>query len=337
MFRSAHLLCGTIFMAACFACAPLPPPAPPLPPAPITLGTCAGGSTFLSHVSLLAAGYNPRNLGTPPANSSGQLTTQEQTDLNNAFIASPPRFQKALCNLDGIYIDPSNVHSWGFRNPGTGKRYVGLSQAALWGGTGQSPAPKYSDSETSLIQQVLGTIGAPWPTSTNTIPNPPSFSAAENVSPSGVVRSVDTSAMTVLAALAHEYGHILWFDLIKGNPLVLSYDPAKFCRSNPKVAGNGFFDSSWQTVHQPPDYLDFAELPPIDKHYNGLILTQDLINTINGQQWSTAANYLNLFYSPDTLNNSSNENGVWPSLFGSISPEEEFVGGSSRCPRLINI
>jgi hypothetical protein len=326
MIRSAHLLCATTFIAACFACAPLPPPpSPPTPsggPSLVKDATCSDGP-FIKHVFPLAANYDPSSLGTPPVNSSGQLTSQEQTDLNNAFIAAPPRFQKALCNLDGIYVDPSNVYSWGLRDIDGGTyRYIGLSQQSLWGSMGQSSPPKYSYSETSLIQRVLATIGAPWPTPTpsptNTIPTPPTFSAAMYGN-----TPVDTPAMTVLAALAHEYGHILWFDLVKGSRWNLFYDPAVFCRKDPNKPGDGFFDNSWQTVDQPPDYLEFAKLPPSDKHYNGLILTQDLINAINGQQWSTAANYLNLFYSPDTLNNASNVNGVWPSLFGSISPEED--------------
>jgi hypothetical protein len=320
MSRGTLPFCA-ILIAACFASAPSP--AASGGASPLNAATCSDGTTFISHVSLLAANYDPSNFGTPPVGgTSDQLTPQEKTDLNAAFNAAPPRFQKALCNLDGIYVDPSNVYSWGFRDIYTGGtyRYIGLSQQSLWGSNGQSPAPKYSGSETSLIQQVLATIGAPWPNPTSKIPNPPRFSQAKNVS--NPTAMVDTSAMTVLAALAHEYGHILWFDLVKGSRWYLFYDPAAFCRKDRNTPGDGFFDNSWQMVHQPNIYITFAGLPsPQDLHF-GTIQTQGLLTAINQQQWSTAVDDLNAYYSPDT---STNPNGVWPSLFGSISPAEDFV------------
>jgi hypothetical protein len=319
MIRSAHLLCAIVLTGACFACAPLPP----VPPSPVTItwATCPNdGSSFGNHLAVITLTnppYNPDpNFGTPPGTfpNPNQLTTQEQTDLNNAFMAAPPRFQKTLCTLSGIYIDSSATYSWGFRDPNTQQnRYIGLSQQSLWGNGNSSPL-KYSSSETNLIQQVLATNGASW-TNAPTPPPPPIFSAAT---------PVDTPAMTVLAALAHEYGHILWYDLIKGNNK-LSYTPASFCRSSGK---KGFFDNSWSSVSVPDRFVTFAAPPPSGNNHLGNIQTPNLISAINTGTWTTpegdgAVDYLNKYFTP--YSSSNNRNGVWPSVFGSISPPEDFV------------
>ena len=327
MIRSVLLHCVLILAASCFACAPLPPP-PPYPPSPL-VATCPDGSTFLSHVSMLAANYNPGKFETPTA-SSTSLSNQEQADLSAAFIAAPMRFQKALCNLSGIYIDPSASYSWGFRDPKTQQyRYIGLSQQSLWGSSGQSSPPNYSSSETTLICQVLVQLSAPWPpappcpaASTTTAPNPPTFSGATNTNTTtNVTTSVDTPAMTVLAALAHEYGHILWYDLIRGNNKS-DYVPADFCRSYPGVRGDGFFDKSWSSVRIPARFLTFAYLSS-DQHISGDVQTTTLTSAINSQNWPSVVNYLNEYFTP--YSSSNKPNGVWPSVFGSISPEEDFV------------
>ena len=152
----------------------------------------------------------------------------------------------------------------------------------------------------------------PAPTPTN-VPKAPTFSGATNTN---TTISVDTPAMTVLATLAHEYGHILWYDLIKGNNN--SYMPMSFCRSS----GIGFFDNAWSNVSMPAtNFITFAAPPPTTDTHKGIQTTQ-LITAINKNKWTTAVNYLNEYLTPQS---SSNPDGVWPSVFGSISPQEDFV------------
>jgi hypothetical protein len=133
--------------------------------------------------------------------------------------------------------------------------------------------------------------------------------------------SVDTSAMTVLAVLAHEYGHILWYDLVKDNSVGDNYVPAEFCRSHPGVRRDGFFDNSWNRVSVPDVFLTFAKTSP-DQHIQGNVQTAALTSAINSKQWNTVANDLNAYFTPASA---ANPNGVWPSVFGSVSPEEDFV------------
>jgi hypothetical protein len=133
--------------------------------------------------------------------------------------------------------------------------------------------------------------------------------------------SVDTPAMAVLAALSHEYGHILWYDVLKANPS--NYSPNSFCRQT----GIGFFDNAWITpINTPLPWLFFGETTTVDgrtDRHTGTIQIQDLKNAITGTppDFQTAAKLLNAFYASDV----GNPDGVWPSLFGAISPEEDFV------------
>jgi hypothetical protein len=271
---------------------------------------------------LLPAGYQP-DPNSPPGGNYTPVSANSPiyTDLMNAFTAAPKRLQRRLCTVT-VFIDQTacssascaNGISWGFRNPtDTSQRYIALSQG-LWGG-GQSAAFQYSTYETAAIGQILTRLQAPWPTTAT--PPGPQFLPATYISNSGVATSVNTSAMTVLAALAHEYGHIVWYDLIKGSDQ--NYVPGTFCRANPKVPGDGFFDGSWTSVTPPNSFQGFAETTN-DAHAAG-IQVANLVSAIQGQQWSTAAADLNAIYSSDA----SNPTGIWPGLFGFVSPEEDFV------------
>ena len=344
MIRSALFLCAGIIIAACFACTPAP--------RPFSGGSGTGTGTgnkictaqdFANAALMLPAGYDPGGLQPPTGNySSVTPNSPIWNDLAAAFTAAPPKLQPRLC-LTTIYINQTacngsapcfGANSWGFRNPNnTAQRYIALSQT-LWPGGGQSAAPPYSQYETASIAQVLAQLkptSAPWPTPTagpsNTIPTPPTFSTAMYVPPTGPSIPVDktgngtTSGMTVLAALAHEYGHILWYDLIKGAGTNYNYFAAGFCRQNPNAPGDGFFDKSWHTVTNPDTFQPYAAPSP-DQHA-GSIQTGDLVSQINSQDWLDAVNSLNTMYSINP--EGTDLNAVWPSLFGSISAEEDFA------------
>jgi hypothetical protein len=351
MLRSALFLSAGLLVALCFACieVPAPPTPPTVPilaaePAPhsrIGLQGCnpGDGKSFANAVQVLApgSGYDPQTLVPPPANMLGTLsnTTQIWSDLVAGFNAAPANFRIKLCNLTAVYIDtttcPGNplscfgANSWGFRNPNnTDERYLALSQS-IWGSIGQLGALRYSVYETNLLAQVMLQEGMPWPSpppippppGTMVLPPPPAFSPAMNGN-----SSVDTAALTVLAALAHEYGHILWYDVLKA-PHDNNYKPSVLCRPDPNKKGDGFFDDSWggMDVNQPKMWLGFGETMG-DQHAPGITQISSLKQAIRNSDFQTAASLLNSLYAPQS---SGNPSGVWPSLFGAISPEEDFV------------
>ena len=96
--------------------------------------------------------------------------------------------------------------SWGFREgPGiytlTGnqdhyQRYIATS-AGPWSGQGVS-APTYSKYEQAILDLLLPHIGS------FTSNSAPQYQPANP--------GAEISAMSVLAALAHEFGHVLWYD-----------------------------------------------------------------------------------------------------------------------------
>jgi len=147
MIRGLCLLCASIVVAACFAFA-----SPPRSlafsgpsPLPISSPTCSDGSTFLSHVLLVSAGYDPSsNVANPPPPGIGTPidgNSPYAPALLNAFQLAPTAFQSRLCSLTAIYINgPANCgslaactdNSWGYRPANApSQSYVAIS-AALW-------------------------------------------------------------------------------------------------------------------------------------------------------------------------------------------------------------
>ncbi|MBV8118313.1 MAG: hypothetical protein JO081_00035, partial [Alphaproteobacteria bacterium] len=287
----------------CGGCAPPPsaPPSPAIPSAAPSLaisgtGTGTAGCTaqaFANAVQVLGTNYIPSTLN-PPNVPTTFLSSSTQTwqDLVAAFNAAPPSFRQKLC-LTTVYINPTScagtsylcfgANSWGFRNPRDNtQRYIGLSQS-LWSG-GQAPA--LSVFEKNILAEVMQQQGMPWPPASGQVPPPPAFSHAVNGS-----TSVDTPAMAVLAALSHEYGHILWYDVLKVNPS--NYSPNSFCRQT----GIGFFDNAWITpINTPLPWLYFGETTTVDgrtDRHAGTLQIQDLKNAVNKPDFQKAAKLLN--------------------------------------------
>jgi hypothetical protein len=350
------LLCAGIIVAACWACgsggaAPAAPAAPAGAGVPSVsiLATVTGTGTgkpnckadeFASAAMLLpaAAAYVPNGL-TPPLGPYSTLPPDTITnpnpiwrDLSDAFSAAPTRFRRKLC-MTTILIDQTACAgspcygNWGFRDPAnTSHRYIGLSQSLLWGGGGH--ALIYSAYETGLIKTVLEELGMPWTSTTFPAPKFPCAMSGVTVCPPAGSNPVDTPATTVLAALAHEYGHILWADVVKGvGGKNAPYVPGEFCPADPKTGDDGFFENAWQTqlVSQPNPFIKFAE-ETADLHAGKK--TSDLRNEITAGHWAAAADILNDLYAAEYNNSAgpqTNKDGIWPGLFGSVSPEEDLV------------
>jgi hypothetical protein len=263
--------------------------------------------------------YYP-DYNSPQADSSISISNSLMaTDLNNAFNFAPAFFQQQLCHLDAVFINPagcsnfnsSNVctnsltplqtieNSWGFREqpnqfapgatPSHYGRYIAMS-AASWSALG-TQAPKYSAFEQILLQQLL-----PWPAGNH----PPTYSPA----------TPNSSALTVLAALAHEFGHVFWYDNFRPTPGGV-YDFNTFCQGK-------FFDDTWEQVDPPPIWRKFGEPQNSHKNYDMQIsqLALAIDQGISSTDFTEANTQLRRIYIAEAH---------WPSLFGAFSPDEDFV------------
>jgi hypothetical protein len=234
MRLSALILIAGIGALALFACAPT---------APVGGGkiaaVCVGGA--LQPVPFVKLPYDPTSNTAP---TSDDLTLHPvnpvvQTDLATAF-ATVPSFQTQLCSLNGVFIDPSGCadpgpgntydpttcnlqgkevadHSWGLRiyntgsGPNPGPRYIGIS-LGLWNNGCRAPQPKacappFESFKTLHVLALLDRTAEKGsnPHNSWSKKSPPSHSV---VPPTFAA----SSANTVLAVLAHEYGHVYWFD-----------------------------------------------------------------------------------------------------------------------------
>jgi hypothetical protein len=306
MIRSALLLCGVI-VAACWGCAP------PAVPASLraTSATCiTDPKMFLTHVQFIRNGYTPTvRLSAPPQNIGTAIDPNSSygQNLQNAFLLAPETFRKSLCGLTGIYVNgPVDCtgfsdcisNSWGYRVWPTKQTYVVIS-AGLW----NQKCPDGSAYvlhcfESDLLNTVLGWTGS----------NPPQYISAN--------AAADDLDMTILAALAHEVGHVQWYQVMTPNrpgSRVGGYDPNTFCAS-------GFFTHSWKNlVTQPPPWRVFMTR---DRRNNGfgppdLHLKSPQISDIDAAiNTPLGAKLLGQLYQPDQ---------PWASYFGAISPDEDFV------------
>jgi len=279
MIRSALLLCAGIIAAACFACMPAssPPPAAPAPPA-----GCA-----INNVTLVAANFNPTNAsGTPP--SAGSIPNYVQSDLLAAYNLAPPFFQQQLCALDGIYIAPASSDSWAFRNIQDGKKYLALSMS-LWS---SGSAPAFSAYENTVVQRLLEGWNGPH--------HPPKIN-----DPS------DGTAVTVLAALAHEYGHILFYATFV-KPYYNPPDFSAFC-------GGTFFSPAWQSLPAGKNlWRGYGDV--IGTHNSDDVQIQQILAALphgGGPDVHGAGALVDKIYNTSL--------GRWASLFAAFSPDEDFV------------
>lgn len=287
MPRIGLLLCAGALAAACFGCAR---PTPPTPPA-----VACTASNFGEKVSYLTASFQPRKGAPLPPTGPLPAGSPYAVDLRAAFAAASPAFQERLCGLDHVYINAAADHglpdrfeaSWGWwrsRPSGGPQRIIAIS-ANFW--TEPQPRPQYSVYETELQRSVL----------------PPG---------SGIRYSdatVDTFPMALLAALAHEMGHIRWYDLV-GNP------PDSFC--------HGDFFTAWESVPQPPRWRYLLTLARRN------IIRRERVGG-KEQGWPYRHKrppYINRIDShptPDQIYGLVATDAPWASPFAAISPDEDFV------------
>ena len=332
MIRSALILSAGILAAACFACV-LPPPAPPPPPPPQAalplatptgtraLSTCAGLNVYLIDASA-SAPYSPDTLIPPKTVANGTIPPAAAADLQQAFSIAPDFFQQKLCSLTGIYIDPSpclnadvgGSCSWGFRDPKTGNEYVGLS-ASLW--ANGSPAPILTDAATSEITFLLQSLNqgtVQWGTPPFT--TPPYFDSYLDTQPGG--DPANTSAMTVLATLAHEVGHIRWYEInvpSPGGSYNFTNNPLNPCMNDTKSFWAGSWNYGGNTILlEAPRWRNFGDVSNSNNidHLKKPYLNE-FTNPASGNALAQSLVNLHSKYQP------------WVSLLSSLTPDEDFV------------
>jgi hypothetical protein len=229
--------------------------------------------------------------------------------LENAFQLAPSKVQAQLCNLGGVYVngDPSGSpcsdfiscfdDSWGYRAKSNKKGYIAIS-AGLW------TRANYSLSlyETDILNAVYG-----WNSGWTQYVKPPYYN--------NVNSEADNFDMTILAALAHELGHVFWYQALNpGNPGG-DYKPNEFCSST-------FFAYSWNPVHRPDIWRYF----PTRSERNGRSNIQDThlispqISEIDGD-----LNGILINQAGAALDQLYQQSYPWANYFGAVAPDEDFV------------
>lgn len=315
-------------LLALFACVPATQPQlQGLAAARSPVAAACTPAVFLSKVHYLAQTSPPFSLpqsgfqNAPPVDNTRNVDGAVASDLTDAFNAAPQFFKNQLCNLSGIYIDRTGCSSynpgscsgppptdalWAFRAfddaGNSAGEFIG-TWLGLWAQGDQGNAPKLSKFESGRLQTLLN-----WKS------NPPGYDFAQP----------DTSTMTVLSVLAHEVGHVFWYDsfVIKSdgspNPGGREADFSKFCGGtfySPQGPGEG----SWlvQPVGIPPNrWVSFGT--PRNYHKSDDVDMASLGFDLDRGRYPFAGDLLNGLYA-------GVQNGRWASALASFSPDEDFV------------
>jgi hypothetical protein len=304
MLRSALIIAVGFLALIGFACVPVPVPEPRAAIAatsPPSRPGCDAG-VFLSKASYLAVPFYPEKGAPLPPTSTLPNNPDYASTLEAAFNAAPPGFQQVLCSLDAVYVngavcgnwsDCMDEGSWGWRRTLDGggvQRIVALSWW-LW-----NYPLAYSSYETQLTRSVLPQSGVKY----------------------SDVALADDLSIAVLAALAHEIGHIRWFDWVNASP-------SGYCNGT-------FFTNSWRPpIHWPPGDATTG-------------FWRDLLTRSERNHLRSIGDYLDIHAQPPQINAIDNvpagsvtqqkmiyqllmpaATSPWASLFAAMSPDEDFV------------
>src|SRR5215472_627764 len=231
-----------------FACAPAPsqapppappPPAPPMPFAREQCGLSTNATPFLRNLRMLS-NYNPdpnqpggkhAPVGTSP------VPEMYCTALANAYNAADRSLKDALDSLTNTFIVQNQDScagaeycSWGYIDKLSGDgthTYIGLS-SALWNSDGTPKFSTYSAFAEQTVRTLL--LGA-------------------NFNPISIQADPDGPSLALIAALAHEMGHIKWWaDGVQTSA----------CQDS-VVAGNTSFASiAWSNAQNTPAWRFFG-------------------------------------------------------------------------------
>jgi hypothetical protein len=308
MIRSALLLCVALLAALSFACVAVTPVPTGVNAGmrQFTVSDCSDGgkpSPFLNKIYPLDASYLPGNAGyqapAPPTGAS-PVGDPFQGALRDAYCMASTGFRKQLDELTGVFIlcanpnmcAPSGLQnvasSWGYRENANNQSvlqhtYIALS-ADLWDSSTSQPMP-YSNFEQLMFYNLLMSSG---------------LNISYQAQDAG---TNDSTTWTILAALAHELGHIYWWKLDIGNT---------DCGSPYGM----FAGKSWNNADNPSQFHRFGvETPYSNGHGNASKHNADKDKVKHGSM--VKQQYLDLF---DIYGK-----GYWASLFSTVSPDEDFI------------
>ena len=220
----------------------------------------------------LPASFDPRTGSPPPNGQNIYGQNPYSTALIATFNAAPASFLAMLCDFDYYVYIVQNAcaasgctandvinYSWGFRQQSSSpKRYIATS-ATLWQNGSVPIFSIYRQLRLQAILQHLDPNAGDWfhpPSNSSTAPPPfPRFTSA----------SSDTSEMTLLAVLAHETGHVLWYDAFVPTPGG-TFNAANFCN------GNFYPSGEWSNINiphvndTPGRWINFGEVLPNETH-----------------------------------------------------------------------
>jgi hypothetical protein len=310
MLRSALLVCVGILAAACFGCAPTAPS--PFNP----MAVCS----VVANVQMVSPAFSPLSAsGVPP--TTGAVDSHIQADILKAYAAAPAYFKNQLCNLNGLYVTPA-ADSWGYRDVGASPyaRYIALS-ASLWAGNPPSAIPLYQHAQNSMLELLPDLQNDPLA---------PTYAAAQYNAALPPTWGGD-GPITILAALAHEYGHILWFDTMVPTAQTPP-DPPDFTKFCPAV----FPTASWQNPPPPRRWQYFGErdddsLNIPDDPNDPPALTDPPLQELKIWKLETvlglaAAGVTKEYtHANKIIARLLAKSRPWPSLFGAFSVNEQFV------------
>jgi len=286
MRRSTLLILAGVLTMVAEACTPffpVPPPPPPAPPAPIAADQrCSDGTSISSKVVALDVKYNPEVDGTSPPQSIG--LSSYGSWIQKAFNLATQDLRDRLCALDKIYIAEANTdHAvWGIREKRNRTRHIGISKELLDKiiGTWTSPYAQY---EMEIVDNLL------W--------------RSENPEPDWLRHLTykvvgDSPSIAVLAILAHEIGHTMWWH--RGV-------------MNLKCDGVFFANLTWDRINIPPGFHHFG-----DKQRNKSIEDfdiDDMANLLSAGSLNALISNMHQVY----------EDGNWANLFSFVAPDEDFI------------
>ncbi|MGE5268143.1 MAG: hypothetical protein ACM3JG_00580 [Thiohalocapsa sp.] len=288
------LFVAGLLIAACFACTPAMGPAPP--------GTHVAVCAYDRIEKLRVQGYTQPNGPSYKPDRDGPASAAMVADVQAAVALAPQFFRDRLCQLDAIFIAPSG-ESWGMRawdagNP-TIKRYIALS-ADLW--TPGGPPLRLSEYK----DKVLHTLFAGW-----SGPNAPKYKMMLG-DPS------HDPAMTLLAVMAHEYGHVLFYDTFVSSP----GSPPDF--HTPAFCGGNFYKDSWEDASLPRTTIWWRKFTEIDgSHPPGDVQMGQIRHALSHP--AIARGLLSRFFSGKLPLHAGRPRGRWASLLAAFTPDHDFV------------
>jgi hypothetical protein len=219
-----------------------------------------------------------------------------QSVIQGAFDNAPANLQNELCTLHQVYIDPKpNSLAWGLRDARTGSKDIGIPDSMI----PEVAVQPYAGYETSIVKGLLVDSNRP----------PAQGSLADQwlrlVSHAAVP---DNSTIQIMAILAHEMGHILWYS-DRNNKAV----PALTCPST----GTTFDKIAWAPPFQNP------------RGFHGFGKSR-ANHTVDGSSLPAMSQNLKRG-TPDSLAELTNQmksvytGGNWPDLFGIVDADEDFI------------